>query len=86
MYVPASFAQTDASTLHEFLRTYSSAVLTTNGPDGLTANHLPLLLDAEFGSNGRLFGHMARANPQWRQAECDALAVFSGPHAYVSPT
>ncbi|WP_309384820.1 FMN-binding negative transcriptional regulator [Paludisphaera borealis] len=86
MFVPASFAETDTAKLHEFMRRYSFAVLTTHGADGLTANHLPLLLDAEAGPRGRLFGHMARANPQWRQAGGEALAVFSGPHAYVSPT
>jgi len=86
MYVPQSFAESDTSTLHAFMRRSSFAVLTTCGEGGLAASHLPLLLDAEDGPRGRLFGHMARANPQWRQAECDALAVFSGPHAYVSPT
>lgn len=86
MYVPASFAETDPATLHAFMRRYSFAVLTTHGDDGITASHLPLLLDAEVGTRGRLYGHMARANPQRRHAESDALAVFSGPHAYVSPT
>jgi transcriptional regulator len=86
MYVPASFAETDAAILHEFMRRHSFAILTTHGSDGLAANHLPLLLDAESGPLGRLSGHMARANPQWRQGEGEALAVFSGPHAYVSPT
>jgi transcriptional regulator len=86
MYVPASFAETDPTVLHAFMRRNSFAVLTTKGADGLSANHLPLLLDAEVGAHGRLFGHMARANPQWRHAECEALAVFSGPHAYISPT
>ena len=86
MYVPASFAETDTTALHAFMRRNSFAVLTTHGEEGLAASHLPLLLDAEVGTRGRLYGHMARANPQWRQAESDALAVFSGPHAYVSPT
>jgi len=86
MFVPASFAETDPTKLHAFMRRNSFAVLTTHGADGLSANHLPLLLDAEFGPRGRLFGHLARANPQWRHAESEALAIFSGPHAYVSPT
>ena len=50
------------------------------------ASHLPLLLDAEAGPRGHLLGHMARANPQWRRVEGEVLVVFSGPHAYVSPT
>jgi transcriptional regulator len=86
MYVPASFAEIDTAKLHAFMRRNSFAVLTTHGPAGLIASHLPLLLDAEAGPHGRLLGHMARANPHWRQVEGEALAVFSGPHAYVSPT
>jgi transcriptional regulator len=51
------------------------------------ASHLPFLLDSDVGDNGTLMGHMARANPQWTQiAGQTALALFSGPHAYVSPT
>jgi transcriptional regulator len=70
------------------MRRNSFALLTSNDGAGLVASHLPLLLDAgaEAGSHGRLLGHMARANPQWRTIEGEALAVFSGPHAYVSPS
>ena len=88
MYVPAAFAENNPAKLYEFIRRYSFAVLTSNGPDGLIASHLPLLLDTEANADhhGYLLGHMARANPQWRQVENDVLAVFSGPHAYVSPS
>jgi transcriptional regulator len=85
VYIPASFAETDPAKLHEFMRRNSFAVLTTHGDDGLVASHLPILLDNDAGSQGRLLGHMARANPQWRQAEGEALVVFSGPHTYISP-
>jgi transcriptional regulator len=51
------------------------------------ATHLPLLLDRTAGPHGSLIGHMARANPQWQSADGQhVLAVFSGPHAYVSPS
>jgi transcriptional regulator len=86
MYVPAAFAETDKAKLHEFVRRNSFAVLTSNGEGGLVASHLPLLLDAEAGPNGHLLGHMARANPQWRGVRGEVMAVFSGPHAYVSPS
>jgi transcriptional regulator len=46
---------------------------------------LPFLLDAEAGPKGHLLGHMARANPQWRDVRGEALVVFTGPHAYISP-
>ncbi|WP_165251521.1 FMN-binding negative transcriptional regulator [Paludisphaera soli] len=86
MYTPASFAMSDPSEIHAFLRQNGFALLVTRGGGGLTATHLPLLLDAEAGPRGTLLGHMARANPQWRDVEGEALAVFSGPHAYISPT
>jgi transcriptional regulator len=53
------------------------------------ATHIPLYLDAEYDGdgNGRLLGHVARANPQWQDfdGERQALAMFWGPHAYISP-
>jgi transcriptional regulator len=85
VYVPAAFAETDTAKLHDFMRRHSFAVLTSHGQGGLVASHLPLLLDAEAGPMGCLLGHMARANPQWRQVEGGVMAIFSGPHAYVSP-
>jgi transcriptional regulator len=53
----------------------------------LQASHLPLLLDTQQGPNGSLYGHMARANPQWRDLEAgaEALVIFAGAEAYVSP-
>jgi transcriptional regulator len=86
MYVPTHFAETDTNKLHDFLRRESFALLTTQNATGLIASHLPLLLDPTAGPHGSLFGHMARANPQWRQVIGEAMAVFSGPHAYVSPS
>ena len=86
MYVPAAFAQADTAMLHEFMRRHGFAILTSQGEDGLMASHLPLLLDAEAGPHGSLLGHMARANPQWKSVEGEVMAVFSGPHAYISPS
>ena len=86
MYIPASFAETDAENIREFMRRHIFAVLTSRGPSGLFASHLPLLVEDASGSKDGLFGHMARANPQWREVEGEVMAVFSGPHAYISPT
>jgi transcriptional regulator len=86
MYVPASFAENDPARLHDLMRRQSFALLTSVGGNGLFASHLPLLLDAQTGPHGRLIGHMARANPQWRDVRGEVMAVFSGPHAYVSPS
>jgi transcriptional regulator len=87
MYIPAVFAEADLSRLHEFIRQNSFGLLVSS-VDGLPfASHLPFLLDGAAGPHGTLVCHVARANPQWQQAAGQtALAIFSGPHAYVSPT
>ena len=81
MYIPSSFKVTDAAQLHAFMRTHSFATLVTNGGAGLVATHLPILLDTD---GLRLLGHMAKANPQWRDVQGESLIIFPGPHAYVS--
>jgi len=90
MYVPSAFQVTDPTVLHDFMRKHSFALLISQGGSGMVASHLPLLLDmdagAGAGTQGRLLGHMARANPQWRTMEGEVLVIFSGPHAYISPT
>jgi transcriptional regulator len=86
VYIPAAFTESDTARLHEFIRRYSFGVLASQGEGGLIASHLPLLLDADVAPHGRLLGHMARANPQWRGLHGDVMAVFSGPHVYVSPS
>jgi transcriptional regulator len=87
MYVPRHFEQTDLSALHAFIEQHSFALLCSTAEDGTPfASHLPMLLDRSAGEKGTLVGHMARANPQWRHAEGKpVLAVFSGPHHYISP-
>lgn len=87
MYVPASFAPNDPAKIFELVEKYSFALLVSQHEGRPFASHLPLLVDRARGERGMLVGHMARANPQWQQAEGQTvLAVFSGPHAYVSPT
>lgn len=86
MYVPASFAEPDISAVHDFMRRNSFAVLNSSGKSGLIASHLPLILDPEAGPRGSLLGHMARANSHWNEIEGEVMVVFSGPHAYISPS
>jgi len=86
MYIPSQFAEKDSVKLYEAMERYSFATLVSIGGDGLEASHLPLLLDRHSGELGTLLGHMARANLQWKAAAGhDVLAIFSGPHAYISP-
>jgi transcriptional regulator len=86
MYVPSAFAESDQPKLHDFMETHSFGLLISQGAEP-TASHLPFLLDRRSGQCGRLIGHLARANPQWQQASgSPVLVVFSGPHAYISPS
>jgi transcriptional regulator len=93
MYIPKHFEETDTATLHEAIKCYPFGILVTNTPEGVPfATHLPFLLvpsqNPQTTPLGVLFGHVARANPQWQMLEnaTNALAIFQGPHAYISPT
>jgi transcriptional regulator len=88
MYVPEHFAERRVEVIHAAIRQAGLATLVTTGREGLDASHLPLLLDPEPGPLGRLVGHVARANPQWSATPdgSEALAIFLGPDAYVTPS
>ena len=87
MYVPPAFAVDDVAALHASMRAARLANLVTATAEGLVASPLPLLLDVTEGSQGVLYGHLARANPQWRAAPLgEAMALFMGPDAYVTPS
>ncbi|MFC3125373.1 FMN-binding negative transcriptional regulator [Pseudoroseomonas globiformis] len=87
MYVPPAFREEDLPTLHALMREARLANLVTATADGLMATPLPLLLAPEEGPYGTLYGHLARANPQWSlPAAGEAMVLFSGPEAYVSPS
>ena len=87
MYIPAAFAETDVAKLHELMDQNSFALLVSQHEGLPFATHLPLLLDRQSGPHGTLIGHVARANPQWQSAAGQqVLAIFSGPHAYISPS
>lgn len=77
MYVPDHFREDRPELLHDAIRRIGFATLVTHNLD---ANHLPMLLEADV-----LRGHVARANPVWKSGDGAALAIFLGPHAYVSP-
>jgi transcriptional regulator len=86
MYIPSHFAENDTARLYDAMERHSFATLVSLGSDGLEASHLPLLVDRAAGTRGTILGHMARANLQWKAAAGqDVLAIFSGPHAYISP-
>jgi transcriptional regulator len=85
MYIPPAFRMTDESEMRSVMRTYDFALMLVPGMPDLAATHIPLKLADE---RQVLIGHVAAANPMAeaiRQGR-EAIAVFSGPHAYVSPT
>jgi len=86
MYVPKYNQLEDRAALLAYMRAYSFAALATSGPGGLTATHLPFVIEEE-GGRITLLAHMAKANPQWRDfaSGAEALVIFMQPHAYVSP-
>ncbi len=88
MYVPAHFREDRVPVLHAAIRQIAFGTLVTLGPDGLVASHVPMLLDSEPAPFGTLRGHIARANPQWRAPDpkVPALAIFTGPNAYITPS
>jgi transcriptional regulator len=84
MYLPAHFEQTDSAALHALMREHPLATLIRSGEDGPLADHIPLEFDA---ASNTLRGHVARANPIWREAAGrPVLAVFCGPQSYVTPS
>jgi transcriptional regulator len=88
MYQPPHFREDRLEIQHGLIRAHPFGLLITAGASGLAANPIPFVIDAEASERGTLRGHLARANPQWRDlagvAEC--LVVFQGPHDYISPS
>lgn len=87
MYYPAQFDETNSAVLQEFIRTHPFASVICVAAGRLDANHVPLALDPGYGTLGRLRGHIARANPMWREVEhgAEVLVLFHGPNSYISP-
>lgn len=88
MYVPAHFAETRVEVLHELVRAHPFGALVVVASNGLDANHIPFEIDPNPAPFGTLRGHVARANPVWRDfsPDIEALVMFQGPQAYVSPS
>jgi len=88
MYIPKHFEGSEPDG-REIMEAHSWALLMTAGEDGAPiATHLSLLWQDDGTEHGSLIGHMARANAHWKlfARSADSLALFWGPHAYVSPT
>ncbi|MBT5773389.1 MAG: FMN-binding negative transcriptional regulator [Dehalococcoidia bacterium] len=92
MYIPRHFQLEDHEAIAAVLRDHSFGTLVTTFDGEPQATHLPFVFDPDRGQYGTLVSHMARANPQWQQFARYgpegglALAIFQGPHSYISPT
>jgi len=87
MYTPIHFAMDDLSAQHAVIAACDFGIVVSSNADGIVATHIPMMLEAGEGKFGTLYGHMARANPHGTLfADGEVLAIFNGPHGYVSPT
>ena len=91
MYLPEGFRESNRAVLFDLCASHGFATLISGAERGqgeLMVSHLPLLVDRETGGRERLVGHLARANPHWRRFDgvASALAIFAGPHGYISPS
>lgn len=87
MYNPSHFQETRLDVLHGLIRQQPLSTLVTLTADGLVANHIPLYLRFDGTGQGTLVGHVARANPIWQDFDANTavLAIFQGPHKYITP-
>ena len=88
MYQPTHFNETRTEVMHALMRARPLMALVTLGDSGIIANHVPVETLSEPMPLGSIRGHIARANPLWREYRtgAEALAIFQGPHAYISPS
>lgn len=88
MYTPSAFQVEDIDQLHSFMKDHSFATIVSAVDGNPSATHLPFVVQPSGGRFGTLVAHMARANPLWRSwtDQTEVLVIFSGPHAYISPS
>lgn len=88
MYVPKHFKEEDKTEIEKLVREFGFATLVSVKDNLPWASHIPLELKIDEEDNWFLHGHVSRANPQWKTFETnpDVLAIFMGPHTYVSPS
>jgi transcriptional regulator len=88
LYLPAQFNEGRSEVLHALMRARPLATLIALSDTGMIANHLPMQTLSEPAPYGLLRGHIARANPLWKEYRdsSEALAIFQGPQTYISPS
>jgi transcriptional regulator len=87
VYTPPAFRDDDLTSIHATMRAARLSNLVTATSAGLIATPLPFVLDETEGEHGVLYGHVAKANPQWKATPIgEAMAIFMGPEAYITPS
>ncbi|MFY0683415.1 MAG: FMN-binding negative transcriptional regulator [Balneola sp.] len=88
MYIPSSFTEEDPKILFKLIEEYNFGILFSQHYEQPEATHLPFLVDRQRGDHGVLIAHFAKANKHWRKLieSKKVLAVFQGPHSYISPS
>ncbi len=88
MYNPKQNEETRLDVLHALIEAHPLGTWVALGDGALQANHIPFEIDASRGEFGTLVGHVARANPIWKELKSGvpSLIIFQGPQAYVSPS
>ncbi|MBO6522579.1 MAG: FMN-binding negative transcriptional regulator [Balneolaceae bacterium] len=88
MYTPSSFKEESPDVLFELIEKYNFGILFSQHSDNPEATHLPFLVDKNRGERGTLVAHFARANKHWNNLNetKEVLAVFQGPHTYITPS
>ena len=86
MYVPNHFKSQSLEQVKAFIKENSFAILISYQEGKPVATHIPLILVEKPEGKQVLWGHVSKANPQWKNIEAqeEVLAIFSGPHTYVS--
>jgi transcriptional regulator len=86
MYIPELYKNENEEEITTFLRNNSFGILVNLLDGQLWATHIPLELEENESGKKLLYGHISKDNPQWKgfQSNADILAIFSGPHSYIS--
>lgn len=86
MYVPHHFKNENIEEVLDFIEKNSFGILVSHVDNKSLATHIPLELSKNKAGKNILQGHISKANPQWKNFvnDSDVLAIFNGPHAYIS--
>ncbi len=87
MYTPPAFRMEELSDIHQAMRAARAATLVTVTAEGLIGTPLPTIIVPDEGNFGTIYAHVARANTQWKSSSVgEAIAIFHGPQAYITPS